>query len=133
MGQCGDTMRLKWRLRPMLAAVLAMAGSAFAAPGLAQQIEMSRPVADLYTSVSIYPPSAASMTVCYGFVCRRRHILDFTAGDRAALTAIMNAGRANAAAERAAVQKAVIWFDRRMGPILGTNGRVAKADFRFRA
>ena len=28
------------------------------------------------------------------------------------------------------MQKAVIWFDRRMGPILGTNKRVAKADFR---
>jgi hypothetical protein len=125
-------MQLKRGLRPMLAVVLAMAGSAFAAPGLAQQIDMSRPVADLYNSVSIYPPSATSMTVCYGFVCRRRYILDFTAGDRAALAAIMNGGRANAAAERAAVQKAVIWFDRRMGPILGTNKRVAKADFRFR-
>ena len=33
-----------------------------------------------------YPPSATSMTVCYGFVCRRRHVLDFSAGDRAALT-----------------------------------------------
>jgi hypothetical protein len=125
-------MQLKRGLRPMLAAVLALAYSGFAAPGLAQQIEMSRPVADLYNSVSIYPPSATSMTVCYGFVCRRRYILDFSAGDRAALAAIMNAGRANAAAERAAVQKAVIWFDRRMGPILGTDKRVAKADFRFR-
>jgi hypothetical protein len=93
---------------------------------------MSRAVADLYTSVSIYPPSATSMTVCYGFVCRRRHILDLTAGDGAALTAIMKAGRANAAAERAAVQKAVVWFDRKMGPILGTDRRVAKADFRYR-
>jgi hypothetical protein len=125
-------MQLKRGLRPMLAALLAMVASAFAAPGLAQQIDMSRPVADLYNSVSIYPPSATSMTVCYGFVCRRRYILDFSASDRAALTAIMNAGRANAAAERAAVQKAVVWFDRRMGPILGTDKRVAKADFRFR-
>lgn len=116
----------------MLVAVLAAAGSIFAVPGFAGPIEMSRAVADLYTSVSIYPPSATSMTVCYGFVCRRRHIFDFSAGDRAALTAIMNGGRASAAAERAAVQKAVIWFDRRMGPILGTNKRVAKADFRFR-
>jgi hypothetical protein len=135
MGQCGAvrvTMQLKRGLRPMLAAVLVMVGSLFAAPGQAQQIEMSRPVADLYNSVSIYPPSATSMTVCYGFVCRRRYIFDFSAGDRAALTAIMNAGRASAAAERAAVQKAVIWFDRRMGPILGTDKRVAKADFRFR-
>ena len=71
------------------------------------------------------------MTVCYGFVCRRREILDFTPGDRNALTQIMAAGRGSAAAERAAVQKAVVWFDRRMGPIIGTNKRVAKADFRY--
>jgi hypothetical protein len=70
------------------------------------------------------------MTVCYGFVCRLREILDFSAGDRNALTRILAAGHASAAAERAAVQKAVIWFDRRMGPVLGTNKRVAKADFR---
>src|ERR1700712_1461129 len=97
----------------------------------AEAAEMSREIAALYSSVSIYPPSAKSMTVCYGFVCRRREILDFTTGDRAALTQIMVAGRASAVAERAAVQKAVIWFDRRMGPILGTNKRVAKADFRY--
>ncbi|WGS22076.1 MULTISPECIES: hypothetical protein [unclassified Bradyrhizobium] len=96
----------------------------------AQAAELSAGIAQLYSSVSIYPPSATSMTVCYGFVCRRREMLDFTAADRAALTRIMAAGHANAAAERAAVQKAVIWFDRRMGPILGTNKRVAKADFR---
>jgi hypothetical protein len=93
--------------------------------------EMSSAVAYLYSSVSIYPPSAKSMTVCYGFVCRRREILDFTPGDRNALTQIMAAGRASAAAERAAAQKAGVWFDRRMGPILGTSKRVAKADFRY--
>jgi hypothetical protein len=102
----------------------------FAVPA-AKAVEMRSAVAALYSSVSIYPPSAKSMTVCYGFVCRRREILDFTAGDRRALTQIMAAGRASAAAERAAVQKAVVWFDRRMGPIIGTNKRVAKADFRY--
>jgi hypothetical protein len=71
------------------------------------------------------------MTVCYGFVCRRRETLQFTAGDRATLAQLLNAGHASAMAERAAVQKAVTWFDRRMGPILGTNKRVAKADFRY--
>src|SRR5215475_2572184 len=94
-------------------------------------IELSPPQAALYTTVSIYPPSASSMTVCYGFVCRRREILDFTAADRNALTKILSAGRASAAAERAAVQSAVIWFDRRMGPVIGTDKRVAKADFRY--
>jgi hypothetical protein len=94
-------------------------------------IELSPPQAALYSTVSIYPPSASSMTVCYGFVCRRREIFEFTPADRKALTATLAAGRASAAAERAAVQKAVIWFDRRMGPVIGTDKRVAKADFRY--
>ncbi len=93
-------------------------------------MELSTPQAALYSTVSIYPPSATSMTVCYGFVCRRREILDFTPGDRRALTHILASGRASAAAERAALQKAVIWFDRRMGPVIGTDKRVAKADVR---
>ena len=94
-------------------------------------LELSEPQAALYSTVSIFPPSAKSMTVCYGFVCRRREILDFTPGDRNTLAQILAAGRASAVAERAAVQKVVIWFDRRMGPLLGTDKRVAKADFRY--
>jgi hypothetical protein len=109
-------------------AILAVVLSA-APPALA--VELSAPIAALYSTVSIYPPSARSMTVCYGFVCRRREILDFTAGDRGALTQLLSAGKSSAAAERAAVQKAVVWFDRRMGPVIGTNKRVAKADFRY--
>jgi hypothetical protein len=101
---------------------LRLAGGVLAVLGLscaqrAAAVELSAPVAALYSTVSIYPPSANSMTVCYGFVCRRREIL--------------GAGKASAAAERAAAQKAVVWFDRRMGPVIGTNKRVAKADFRY--
>ena len=92
--------------------------------------ELSPGISQLYTSVSIYPPTAKSMTVCYGFVCRRREVIDFKSADRAALTRILAAGRSSAAAERRAAQNAVVWFDRRMGPILGTNKRVARADFR---
>jgi hypothetical protein len=102
----------------------------FAAAPPAHALELSAPQAALYSTVSIFPPSAQRMTVCYGFVCRRREMLDFTAGDRTTLTLILAAGRASAAAERAAVQKAVIWFDRRMAPVLGTDRRVAKADIR---
>jgi hypothetical protein len=113
---------------------LAISGIGFcllAAVSPACALELSAPQAELYSSVSIFPPSAKSMTICYGFVCRRREILDFTAADRNALTQILNGGHASAAAERAAVQKAVIWLDRRMGPVIGTNKRVAKADFRY--
>jgi hypothetical protein len=56
--------------------------------------------------------------------------MNFTPGDRAALTRILAAGHSSAAAERASVQKAIIWFDRRVGPIIGTDKRVANADIR---
>jgi hypothetical protein len=110
---------------------MALIGSMLAAaPVSAFAVQLSAPQAALYSGVSIFPPSAQRMTVCYGFVCRRREMLDFSAADRNALTQILGAGHASAAAERAAVQKAVIWFDRRMGPVIGTNRRVAKADIR---
>jgi hypothetical protein len=120
----GKTVAACGVARSVLASVLLAAIS----PVEAEQL--TAPQAALYTTVSIFPPSAARMTVCYSFGCRRREILDFTAADRSALTKIMAAGKASAAAERAAAQKAVIWFDRRMGPIIGTDKRVAKADFR---
>ena len=122
--------RSRTGIRLTQALAVAMASAALHDVAPARAAELSAPLAALYSSVSIFPPSARSMTVCYGFTCRRREILDFTAGDRSALTGIMAAGRASAAAERAAVQKAVVWFDRRMGPVLGTNKRVARADFR---
>lgn len=108
----------------LLLALVAAATS----PGLA--MELTPPQADLYSSVSINPPSRSEMTVCYGFVCRRRMTLVFSNADRRTLAQTLSGGRANAAAERAALQKAVIWFDRRVGPIIGTTKRVAKADIR---
>ena len=122
---------LKRGIRASFASVLGVLAFALCGAPAAKAVEMTSEIAALYSSVSIYPPSASSMTVCYGFVCRRREILDFTAADRTALTQIMAAGHASAAAERAAAQKAVIWLDRRMGPLIGTNKRVAKADFRY--
>ena len=116
--------------RRPISVLLSIASMLAAATLPARAGELSAPQAALYSTVSIYPPSASAMTVCYGFVCRRREILNFTPGDRAALTRIIGAGRASAAAERAAVQRAVIWFDRRMAPLIGTNKRVANADIR---
>lgn len=116
-----------WRLGALAAAgiVTAWAGAQAGAAELSSQVSY------LYSSVSIFPPTAKGMTVCYGFVCRRRYELAFSAGDRAALSRIMAAGKSSAAAERAAVQKAVVWLDRKLGPVLGTDKRIARADFRY--
>src|SRR6476646_1857925 len=97
------------QLRAKFAAVLGVLVAALFGAVPAKAVELSSAIAYLYSSVSIYPPSANSMTVCYGFVCRRREILDFTAADRSAITQIMTAGRASALTERATVKKEVIW------------------------
>jgi hypothetical protein len=114
-------------------AVTAIASAAFlgVSPVPAVAAELSPALKELYASVSIYPPTAERFTVCYGFVCRRREVLDFTSADRKALTDLLAKGKASPDAERKAVQQAVIWFDRRMGPIIGTSKRIARADFRY--
>jgi len=111
--------------------LVALALIAAPAPAVSA-MELSRAQTQLWSDVSAYPPQPGQMIVCYGFICRRRVEYAFTAADRKALTAILTAGKASAAAERGAVQKAVVWFDRHMGPMIGTDRRVAKADFRFR-
>jgi hypothetical protein len=106
-----------------------MAVALSAAQAVAMQLSEAQ--AQLYSSVSILPPSAERLTVCYGFVCRRRYVFDFEPGDRKKLTEILATGRASAGAERKAVQQAVAWFDRRLGPVIGTAARIAYADFRY--
>jgi hypothetical protein len=87
---------------------------------------------DVYNRQSINPPSDTGMTICYGFGCRRRYEIDFEGPDRKAIAYILAAGKASPEAERAAVAKAVGWFDRRVGPVIGTSRRVSRADFRHR-
>jgi hypothetical protein len=99
----------------------------------AQTLKLTPAQSALYESVSIYAPTDSDMTVCYGFVCRRRMEFSFTAADKKALDTIMAKGKASAEAERAAIQNAVVWWDRRMAPILGTSIRLPRADFRHRA
>lgn len=99
----------------------------------ASAFEITPAQAFLYESVSIYPPKGDGMTVCFGFVCRRRAEFEFTAADKKALAAILAKGKASAEAERAAIQAAVVWWDKRLGPVLGTSTRIPRADFRYNA
>jgi hypothetical protein len=139
----------------IVAAAAGIVALALGAPP-ARSAELSEALAQLYASVSINPPTAERMTICYGFVCRRRYIFDFTAADYKKLSEFLAAGGASAArsaavrsspgrsspgrsaaggssaeAERKAVQQAVAWFDRRIGPVIGTDSRIAYADFRY--
>jgi len=114
----------------LLTGAIAAAAFLVCGAGLAEARELSIAIANMYFGSSLPPPTAEQMTVCYAFACSRRWQLDFTAADRKTLANLLATGRSSAAAERNAVQRAVVWFDRRVGPPVGTNRRVAKADIR---
>jgi hypothetical protein len=106
------------------------ANLAFGAEHAAAKSSLTHEMTAMYAAVELSPPTAARMTVCYGFACRRRMELAFTARERAKLKAILARGRASPAAERKAIQRAFVWFDHRVGKEVGTSRRVARADFR---
>jgi hypothetical protein len=116
--------------RLMRARVIGAAMAAWLVSQPAAAIDLTPAMAKMYDDLSIGYPTDAYMTVCYGFNCRRRFELIFTEADRKRLTELLAAGKKSAEDERKAVQQAVLWFDRRVGPIIGTDKRVARADVR---
>ena len=116
--------------RQVLWAIVAAGLMLGGGPAAATAVKLTEAMSAMYAAVGMSPPTAARMTVCYGFACRRRMELTFTAKERATLTAILARGRASPAAERKAIQRAFVWFDRRVGRETGTSRRVANADIR---
>lgn len=108
----------------LLPASLLGFGSAAAA------IKLSPALEQMYGQTETEPPSAELMTVCYGFGCRLRMHLVFTAAERTAIANMMGKGRASPVEERKAVQQVFVWFDHRVGREVGTSKRVANADIR---
>ena len=84
-----------------------------------------------YGGYSVTPPTPSIVFVCHGFGCKYRDEVDLTPGDRAKLTQILAAGRASATAERKAVAEAGAWFDKRVGPVAGTQNHVARAGAKY--
>ncbi len=107
-------------------------GVVYAGGGVIASAATSANVVDkAYGDLSITPPTPTTVFVCHGFGCKYRDEVDLTAGDRAKLTQILTAGRASPAAERKAVAAAGAWFDRRVGPVAGTQNHVARAGAKY--
>lgn len=113
--------------------VCAIAGGVIYAIGGATASAATSPnvVDAAYGGLSVTPPTPSMVFVCHGFGCKYRDEVDLTAGDRAKLTQILAAGRASPAAERKAVAAAGAWFDRRVGPVAGTENHVARAGAKY--
>ncbi len=113
--------------------VCAVAGGFFYAVGSVSASAATSPnvVDAAYAGLSVTPPTPSMVFVCHGFGCKYRDEVDLTAGDRTKLTQILAAGRASPAAERKAVAAAGAWFDRRVGPVAGTQNHVARAGAKY--
>lgn len=81
-----------------------------------------------YGALSISAPTASSITVCHGFGCQYRVELGLTNVDLAAIRRLMAAGNGSAVKERNAVAAVGAWFDKRIAPLAGTTGHVARAN-----
>lgn len=72
-------------------------------------------------------PTASQIVVCHGFGCKFRTAIRVGPRDIARLRAILGKGRGSARSEINAIANAVMWFERRIGPITGTSGRTPRA------
>ena len=120
-----SSVRHQYVIAGLLAAIAALG---IAGPSAAMTLtpEMEK----AYTSVEMMPPTPSRMIACYGFVCRKRLEIDFTAAERKMLVGMMGKGSASPEAERKAIQHVFVWFDHYVGKAVGTSRRVARADFR---
>ncbi len=81
-----------------------------------------------YGSLSMSAPTRDGLTVCHGFGCQYRVELGLSSADHATLRRLMASGNVSAANERKAVAAVGAWFDRRVAPLAGTKGHVARAN-----
>lgn len=105
--------------------VAVLMAPALAAPALADRAAVERAA---FSGLSLSAPSASFMTVCHGFGCQYRVELGLTSADHATLRRLMTAGKGSAANERRAVAAVGAWFDKRVAPLAGTKGHVARAN-----
>jgi hypothetical protein len=73
------------------------------------------------------PITPTVVIVCHGFDCLYRDEVALSAHDLGEIARLMRPAKTSAAAERAAIGKVMAWFDRRIGPEVGTAGHAAHA------
>lgn len=119
----GENWAMGWCREAVLAVVVVPL--ILAAPALADRAAVEQAA---YSGLSLAAPSASFMTVCHGFGCQYRVELGLTPADHATLRRLMAAGKGSAANERKAVATVGAWFDKRIAPLAGTTGHVARAN-----
>lgn len=84
--------------------------------------------ASWYENQDARAPKGTSVYVCHGTGCARKERVDFSPTDMKRLQSILAKGSASASSERAAMGKAVQWFERRVAPQVGSGNDVGGFD-----
>jgi hypothetical protein len=73
-------------------------------------------------------PRNDRIVICHAFGCARRTVYALSPSDKTKLKAFLKAGSASAIEERKAIAKAVMWFEKRVGPIVGSDKDIGGLD-----
>jgi hypothetical protein len=100
---------------------------AFATPAIAAAAEVDPGLAAMFRDWSMSMPTTSRVVICHGFSCTFRTEIGLGAGDHARFAELMAPGKASAQAERAAIAKTEVWFEKRIAPQTGTSNAKARA------
>ena len=66
-------------------------------------------------------PTKTTIYVCHAFGCKLKYGFQFSNKDLKKLQTILKSGQKSPEAERKAIGNAVVWFEKRVGPIIGSD------------
>lgn len=89
--------------------------------------EFDSNVTTFLQNLSLPVPNTGSVIFCHGFNCLFRTQIGLGPGDHARMRQMMAAGRASPEAERKAIAKTEVWFEKRVAPLTGTGKAKARS------
>jgi hypothetical protein len=108
-------------------ALAAMLATLFLWPGPTLGAELNSQVVGFYDRLSMAVPSTGGVVFCHGFNCLFRTEIGLSRADHARMASLMAAGRGSADAERKAIARTEVWFEKRVAPLTGTGKAKARS------
>ncbi len=97
-----------------------VAGLLLFVPGSVRAAELDPSAVAFLQKLSLPVPNPRSVIFCHGFGCTFRTEIGLGPADYARMSQMMAAGRGSAEAERKAIARTEVWFEKRVAPLTGT-------------
>lgn len=99
---------------------MALIGSVMLIPVSVMAAELEPNVTSFLQNLSLPVPNTRSVIFCHGFNCVFRTQIGLGPGDHARMSQMMATGRGSPEAERKAIARTEVWFEKRVAPQTGT-------------